>query len=68
MNKVKLAIVGLGGIAQVIHMPILSKMEEVDIIAVCDVMFYSPIDRGGGCLHVLRQVKLSVFNPQLINS
>ncbi len=36
MNKVKLAIVGLGGIAQVIHMPILSKMEEVDIIAVCD--------------------------------
>lgn len=36
MSKVKLAIVGLGGIAQVIHMPILSKMEEVEITAVCD--------------------------------
>ncbi len=36
MSKVKLAIVGLGGIAQVIHMPILSKMEEVEIVAVCD--------------------------------
>lgn len=36
MSKVKLAIVGLGGIAQVIHMPILSRMEEVEITAVCD--------------------------------
>lgn len=36
MDKVKLAIVGLGGIAQIIHMPILSKMEEVEITAVCD--------------------------------
>ena len=36
MSKVKLAIVGLGGIAQVIHMPILSRMEDVEITAVCD--------------------------------
>ena len=36
MSKVKLAIVGLGGIAQVIHMPILSKMDDVEITAVCD--------------------------------
>ncbi len=36
MNKTKLGIVGLGGITQVIHMPILSKMEDVEIVAVCD--------------------------------
>lgn len=36
MNKIKLGIVGLGGISQIIHMPILSKMEDVEIDAVCD--------------------------------
>ncbi|MBK8551124.1 MAG: Gfo/Idh/MocA family oxidoreductase [Ignavibacteria bacterium] len=36
MSKIKLAIVGLGGIAQIIHMPILSKMDDVEITAVCD--------------------------------
>lgn len=36
MNKVKLGIVGLGGISQIIHMPILSKMDDVEISAVCD--------------------------------
>ncbi|MEO8446932.1 MAG: Gfo/Idh/MocA family oxidoreductase [bacterium] len=36
MNKIKLGIVGLGGIAQIIHLPMLSKMEDVEIVAVCD--------------------------------
>ena len=36
MTKTKLGIVGLGGIAQVIHMPVLSKMEDIEIVAVCD--------------------------------
>ena len=36
MNKTKLGIVGLGGIAQVIHLPVLSRMEDVEIVAVCD--------------------------------
>ncbi|MDQ3022298.1 MAG: Gfo/Idh/MocA family oxidoreductase [Bacteroidota bacterium] len=36
MNKTKLGVVGLGGITQIIHMPILSKMEDVEIQAVCD--------------------------------
>lgn len=36
MNKVKLGLVGLGGISQIIHMPILSKMDDVEITAVCD--------------------------------
>src|SRR6266487_1213618 len=37
MNKVKIAIVGLGGIAQIAHLPILSKMENVTITGVCDI-------------------------------
>lgn len=36
MAKSKLGIVGLGGIAQVIHLPVLSKMDDVEIAAVCD--------------------------------
>lgn len=36
MAKTKLGIVGLGGITQIIHMPILSKMDDVVIEAVCD--------------------------------
>ncbi len=37
MNKVKFGIIGLGGIAQAVHLPILSKLENAQIIAVCDV-------------------------------
>ncbi len=37
MDKVKVAIIGLGGIAQIAHLPILSKMDNVIITAVCDV-------------------------------
>lgn len=36
MSKVKIAIVGLGGITQIVHLPVLSKMDEVEITAVCD--------------------------------
>ncbi len=36
MSKIKLGIAGLGGIAQIIHLPILSKMDGVEIVAVCD--------------------------------
>jgi len=36
MNKTKVAVVGLGGIAQVMHLPSLLKMKEVELSAVCD--------------------------------
>jgi predicted dehydrogenase len=36
MEKIKLAVAGLGGIAQVMHLPILLKMQDVEIAAVCD--------------------------------
>ncbi len=36
MEKVRLGIVGLGWVAQVIHLPILSKLAEAEIVAVCD--------------------------------
>jgi predicted dehydrogenase len=37
MDKVKVAVVGLGGIAQIAHLPILAKMQNVEIAAVCDI-------------------------------
>lgn len=36
MEKVKIGIVGLGWVAQVVHLPILSKLGEAEIVAVCD--------------------------------
>lgn len=36
MEKFKLAIAGLGGITQVMHLPILSKLKDVEITAICD--------------------------------
>lgn len=36
MAKTKLAIIGLGGVAQIVHLPVLSKMEDAEIVAVCD--------------------------------
>ncbi|MCB0833091.1 MAG: Gfo/Idh/MocA family oxidoreductase [Bacteroidetes bacterium] len=35
-GKVKLGVIGCGAIAQVIHFPILSKMEDVEIVAIAD--------------------------------
>jgi predicted dehydrogenase len=37
MEKFKVAIVGVGSIAQIVHLPILTKMEDVEIVAICDV-------------------------------
>ncbi len=37
MEKTKVALVGLGGIGQVMHLPALLKLKEVEIAAVCDV-------------------------------
>ncbi len=36
MNHVNVAIVGLGWIAQVIHIPILDKLPDASVVAVCD--------------------------------
>jgi len=36
MDKVKLGVVGLGWVAQVIHLPILMKLADAEIVAVCD--------------------------------
>ena len=37
MEKARIGIVGLGSVAQTIHLPILSKFSDVEIVAVCDV-------------------------------
>ena len=36
MDKPKIGIIGLGWVAQVFHLPILSKIPEVQIVAICD--------------------------------
>lgn len=36
MEKTKVAVVGLGGVAQIMHLPALKKIANVDIIALCD--------------------------------
>lgn len=37
MEKSRIALVGLGNIAQTIHLPILTKLPDAEIVAVCDV-------------------------------
>ncbi len=39
MEKIKVGVIGLGNIAQVIHLPILSKLENAQIVALCDTEF-----------------------------
>ena len=36
MEKVKIALVGCGNVGQVIHLPILKRMPDVELVAVCD--------------------------------
>jgi len=37
MKKTKIGIIGLGGISQVIHLPILSKFKDIEIVSICDM-------------------------------
>lgn len=37
MAKTRIGLIGLGGIAQTIHLPILTKLPDVEIVALCDV-------------------------------
>jgi len=39
MDKIKIAVAGLGGISQVMHLPALLKLNTVEISAVCDIDF-----------------------------
>ena len=39
MEKTKVAIVGLGGISQVMHLPILGRNKDVELVAICDKEF-----------------------------
>ncbi len=36
MEKIRLGVVGLGWVSQVFHLPVLSKCEDVELVAVCD--------------------------------
>jgi len=36
-ENTKIAVIGLGGVAQLVHLPILSKINSVDIVAVSEI-------------------------------
>ncbi|MDH3253138.1 MAG: Gfo/Idh/MocA family oxidoreductase [Ignavibacteria bacterium] len=36
MQKVNIGVVGLGWVAQVVHLPILTRLPEVNLVAICD--------------------------------
>ena len=38
MKKLKIAVIGCGGIAKNAHFPAYEKMNEVEIVAFCDVI------------------------------
>jgi predicted dehydrogenase len=35
-GKVRVAVLGVGAIAQVVHLPVLSSIDEIELVAVCD--------------------------------
>lgn len=35
-ERVKVGVIGCGAIAQIVHLPILARMEDVEIVAICD--------------------------------
>lgn len=37
MDKLRVAVVGVGSIAQVAHLPTLKKIENIELVAICDV-------------------------------
>ena len=37
MDKTKIAVIGLGGIAQLVHLPIISELENAEIMAVSEI-------------------------------
>lgn len=37
MDKLKIAVVGAGSIAQVVHLPVLKSIDDVELVAICDV-------------------------------
>jgi predicted homoserine dehydrogenase-like protein len=36
-EKLRVGLLGVGAIAQVVHLPVLSQLEDVELVAVCDV-------------------------------
>jgi len=36
MERLKIGVIGVGWVAQVVHLPLLLKMQEVEVVAVCD--------------------------------
>jgi predicted dehydrogenase len=54
MEKTKVAIIGLGGIVQIMHLPSLLKFKDVDVEAVCD-------ENIGKAKHIAKKYSINKF-------
>ena len=62
MQKARIAVVGLGTVGQTVHLPILSKIQEVEIVAVCDLEA-DPARDLAGKLHRMSLLEFSASSP-----
>jgi len=47
MDKVRVGVIGAGGIARGVHLPSLGEMEDVEIVAICDLVESRAVERAG---------------------
>ena len=38
MDKINIAVIGAGGIARSVHLPSLAEMDDVEVVAICDIV------------------------------
>ncbi|TRZ64356.1 gfo/Idh/MocA family oxidoreductase [bacterium] len=67
MDKTKVAVIGLGGIAQIMHLPALKNIKDVEIVALCDTELGKAkhIAKKYGVKHYTNAVQMISENPEL---
>ncbi|MCX7833128.1 MAG: Gfo/Idh/MocA family oxidoreductase [Ignavibacteria bacterium] len=70
MDKLKIGILGLGGVAQVMHLPALTKVDTVEITAVCDRDFQKAkvIGNKYGVKKIYKDLDLMLKECEEVNS
>jgi len=70
MNNHRVAIIGLGGVAQIMHLPALLKTKDVEITAVCDIDFNKAKNVGKkyGVKNIYKDVDLMLKENENLKS
>jgi predicted dehydrogenase len=68
-GKLRVALMGVGAIAQVVHLPVLNELDEVELTAVCDVDYVraNALAARFGIPHIFRDDE-EVFRSDLIDA